>query len=65
MISEIIICCQEKVVSAGEFDGTLRKQGYPADTQPVVHLQGNVHDIIVSVPPWIAAKLNTRAETGQ
>lgn len=49
----------------GEFEGTLRKQGYPSDSQPIVHLHGSVHDINVSVPPWIASKLNTRADVGQ
>lgn len=51
-----------------EFDCQLRKWGYPADTQPTVHLKGKMENITVSVPAWINMKNpNQQAEgsTGQ
>ncbi len=41
----------------GEFECKLRKQGFPAELQPVVTLKGNLRDVNVSVPPWIASKI--------
>lgn len=41
----------------GEFECKLRKQGFPVDEQPVVTLKGNLHEINVSVPPWLISKI--------
>ncbi|MCX6199753.1 MAG: hypothetical protein NTY88_11125 [Bacteroidetes bacterium] len=41
-----------------QFEFHLRKQGFPFESQPVVTLKGNLRDVNVSVPPWIASKIN-------
>lgn len=41
-----------------QFEFHLRKQGFPYESQPVVTLKGNLRDVNVSVPPWIASKIS-------
>ncbi len=50
---------------SGKFECLLRKRGYSADWQQEVRMKGEVNDIHVTVPPWIASKLNTQASLGQ
>ncbi len=48
-----------------EYDCEMRMQGFPIEMQPIARLKGTLTDIEVSVPPWIASKLNTQASIGQ
>lgn len=48
-----------------DFDCRLRRWGFPANEQPIIRLKGKMVAINVTVPPWISAKLNSRAEAGQ
>ena len=46
---------------SGSFNCMMHRRGYSSDLQPAVRVKGEVADIKVSIPPWIAAKLNTQA----
>jgi hypothetical protein len=50
---------------SAEYDCEMRKQGFPIEMQPIARLKGTLTNIDVSVPPWIAGKLNTQASLGQ
>ncbi len=52
-------------VLSGKFECLMHRRGYSADLQPAVRVKGEVSDIKVSVPPWIASKLNTEASVGE
>lgn len=52
-------------VLSGRFECILKKRGYSSDWQHEVRMKGEVTDVKVSVPPWIASKLNTEASLGQ
>ena len=48
-----------------EFDCRMRRWGFPVEEQPVIRLKGRMVGINVTVPPWIASKLNVEASLGQ
>lgn len=48
-----------------DFDCKMRRWGFPVDDQLVVRLKGRMVNINVTVPPWIASKLNVEASLGQ
>ncbi len=56
---------KSSVTLSAEYDCELRKQGFPIELQPIARLKGTLTNIEVSVPPWIASKLNTQALAGQ
>jgi len=43
---------------AADFDCKMRSMGYPNDGKKDVSLKGSMTDIRITVPSWIAAKLN-------
>lgn len=52
-------------VLSGRFECILKKRGYSSDWQHEVRMKGEISDVNVSVPPWIASKLNAEASLGQ
>lgn len=43
---------------SADFDCKMRSMGYPNDGKKDVSLKGNMEDIRITVPSWIAAKMN-------
>lgn len=47
---------------SAEYDCEMRMQGFPIEMQPIARLKGTLTNIEVSVPPWIASKINTQPQ---